>query len=241
MSQGWNPIRPTHLPSCGSGGITSGDGSSSGFWESKAFVTSMSPRMLRRWWAMTACCSSPQWFSRDRITGYGDNCRGGGVSGKTGNSSESPPAGPCPTQCPNSFKTGRQRQGGGKPTLRDQVCKTWGILAPRYVWQGQRSDRGSLGQSGVVGGRGQLHRWLLYTCSFRVSGMDHAGGVCRNPTAEPDLCSQKSWLSSPPLSPKVLCGKLGGVHTFVRGEDGRREHSVRLYFTLRSCYSHSTW
>lgn len=77
----------------------------------------------------------------------------------------------------NSFKTGRQRQGGGKPTLRDQVCKTWGILAPRYVWQGQRSDRGALGKTGVFGGRGQLHRWLLYTCSFRVSGMDHAGGV----------------------------------------------------------------
>ena len=23
---------------------------------------------------MAACCSSPQWFSRDRMTGYGDSC-----------------------------------------------------------------------------------------------------------------------------------------------------------------------
>lgn len=57
--------------------ITSGDGSSSGFWASSASVTSASPRMVRRWWAMTACCSSPQWFSRDRMTGYGDSWGGG--------------------------------------------------------------------------------------------------------------------------------------------------------------------
>lgn len=56
-------------PGWGLGCITSGEGSSSGFGESSACVTSMSPRMVRRWRAMAACCSSPQWFSRDRMTG----------------------------------------------------------------------------------------------------------------------------------------------------------------------------
>lgn len=64
---------PLH-PGEGSGSLTSGDGSSSGFRESSACVTSMSPRMVRRWRAMAACCSSPQWFSRDKMTGYGESC-----------------------------------------------------------------------------------------------------------------------------------------------------------------------
>jgi hypothetical protein len=33
---------------------------------------SMGPRMARRCRAITRCCSRLQWFSRDRMTGYGD-------------------------------------------------------------------------------------------------------------------------------------------------------------------------
>ena len=40
--------RPSPHPGWGSGSITSGDGSSSGFWESSSCVTSMSPRMVWR-------------------------------------------------------------------------------------------------------------------------------------------------------------------------------------------------
>lgn len=91
---------------------TSGDGNSSGFWESSACVTSTSPRMARRWRAMTACCSSPQWFSRDRMTGYGDSWRGRG-----GSSSEPllrpPPRLPHYTWTLSPFRTGRQRHTGG--------------------------------------------------------------------------------------------------------------------------------
>lgn len=38
-------------------------------------MSSLLPRMVRRCLAITACCSTEQWFSKDRIKGYGDACR----------------------------------------------------------------------------------------------------------------------------------------------------------------------
>lgn len=49
--------------------LTSGEGR---LWESsppRGLVSSLSPRVDRRIWAMTVCCSTEQWFSRDRIRG----------------------------------------------------------------------------------------------------------------------------------------------------------------------------
>lgn len=52
--------------------LTSGDGSWVGTRPSMVAVRSCSPRMSRSCWASTSCCSMLQWFSRDRITGYGE-------------------------------------------------------------------------------------------------------------------------------------------------------------------------
>lgn len=54
---------------------TSGEGRSCSGWELRGLVRSLLPRMVQRCVAMTACCSTEQWFSRDRIRGYGDTCR----------------------------------------------------------------------------------------------------------------------------------------------------------------------
>lgn len=54
---------------------TSGDGSSFKGWSLRGLVSSLLPKMVRRCLAMTACCSTEQWFSIDRIRGYGEACR----------------------------------------------------------------------------------------------------------------------------------------------------------------------
>lgn len=51
---------------------TSGEGRSFCGWPLRGLVSSLLPRMARRCLAMTACCSTEQWFSKDRIRGYGD-------------------------------------------------------------------------------------------------------------------------------------------------------------------------
>lgn len=53
---------------------TSGEGRSFSGWALRGLVSSLLPRMVRRCLAMTACCSTEQWFSKDRIRGYGDAC-----------------------------------------------------------------------------------------------------------------------------------------------------------------------
>lgn len=57
------------------GPLTSGDGSPMGALPSNVLLSNLSPRMVLRWWAMSLCCSMPQWFSTDRITGYSDTWR----------------------------------------------------------------------------------------------------------------------------------------------------------------------
>lgn len=49
--------------------LTFGLGSSPLAKWSRGAVTSMSPRIDTRYWAMTSCCCWLQWFSNDRITG----------------------------------------------------------------------------------------------------------------------------------------------------------------------------
>lgn len=39
---------------------------------SRGALSSLSPKMDLRYWAMTSCCFLEQWFSSDRITGYAD-------------------------------------------------------------------------------------------------------------------------------------------------------------------------
>lgn len=56
--------------------FTSGDGSLVGALPFRVFLSNLSPRMWLRCWAMTLCCSTPQWFSTDRMTGYSDTCMG---------------------------------------------------------------------------------------------------------------------------------------------------------------------
>ena len=46
---------------------TSGEGNLVGM--VRGSVTSAAPRMEARWWAMSFCCGTVQWFSKDRITG----------------------------------------------------------------------------------------------------------------------------------------------------------------------------
>lgn len=52
--------------------LTCGDGSCWGTCPSSRVVCSMSPRICLRYWAMTVCCSTLQWFSIDRMTGNSD-------------------------------------------------------------------------------------------------------------------------------------------------------------------------
>lgn len=54
---------------------TSGEGRSFSGWSLRGLVSSLWPRMVRRCLAMTACCSTEQWFSKDRIRGYGEAYR----------------------------------------------------------------------------------------------------------------------------------------------------------------------
>lgn len=42
---------------------------------SNVLFSSLSPRMWLRCWAITLCCSTLQWFSMDRMTGYSDTWR----------------------------------------------------------------------------------------------------------------------------------------------------------------------
>ena len=61
--------------------LTSGEGNLGGIFPSGVLFSSLSPRMSLRCWAMTRCCSTLQWFSMDRMTGYSDTWergRGGG-------------------------------------------------------------------------------------------------------------------------------------------------------------------
>lgn len=48
---------------------TSGDGKSVGIPPPRGAVTSALPRMELMWSAMTSCCATLQWFSKERITG----------------------------------------------------------------------------------------------------------------------------------------------------------------------------
>lgn len=48
---------------------TSGDGKSVGMVSPRGVVRSALPRMELMWWAMTFCCSTLQWFSKERMTG----------------------------------------------------------------------------------------------------------------------------------------------------------------------------
>lgn len=55
--------------------LTCGEGSCWGICPSSRVVSSVSPKICLRCWAMTVCCSTPQWFSRDRMTGKSDVCQ----------------------------------------------------------------------------------------------------------------------------------------------------------------------
>ena len=61
--------------------LTSGEGKQVGMVSPRGCVSRAGPRMELMCWAMTFCCSTLQWFSRDRMTGYSDvwgwNSRGG--------------------------------------------------------------------------------------------------------------------------------------------------------------------
>lgn len=52
--------------------FTSGDGSPMGAFPFRVLFSNLSPRMWLRCSAMTLCCSTPQWFSTERMTGYSD-------------------------------------------------------------------------------------------------------------------------------------------------------------------------
>lgn len=56
--------------------FTSGDGSPMGALPFRVLFSSLSPRMWLRCSAMTLCCSTLQWFSTDRMTGYSDTWMG---------------------------------------------------------------------------------------------------------------------------------------------------------------------
>lgn len=51
------------------GAQTSGDGKSVGMVSPSGEVRRALPRMERMWCAMVLCCSTLQWFSKDRMTG----------------------------------------------------------------------------------------------------------------------------------------------------------------------------
>lgn len=52
--------------------FTSGEGKLEGMLFPRGFVSKASPRMEIKWWAMSFCCSTVQWFSKDKMTGYGE-------------------------------------------------------------------------------------------------------------------------------------------------------------------------
>lgn len=54
---------------------TSGEGRLSESWSLRGFASSLSPRMERSCLAIMVCCSTEQWFSRERIRGYGEAWR----------------------------------------------------------------------------------------------------------------------------------------------------------------------
>lgn len=62
--------KPKQIPTCG-------EGSCWGTCPFSRVVSSVSPKILLRCWAMTACCSTPQWFSRDKMTGKSDTYQTG--------------------------------------------------------------------------------------------------------------------------------------------------------------------
>lgn len=176
---GWKTsVRPFPHPGRGSGSITSGDGSSSGFWESSACVTSMSPRMVRRWRAMAACCSSPQWFSRDRMTGYGDSCWGEGQ--QLGATLPSPPPGPLLHLALNPFRTGRQRQGSVEPTLGG--LSRWDVghtLGPVCMWRAEVRT-GAAGKGWTVWeAEDAVGMVFFHKCSLYVNDFDHVFLSCK--------------------------------------------------------------
>lgn len=55
--------------------LTCGEGSSWGMEPSSRVFNKVSPRIWVRCWAMTVCCSTPQWFSMERMTGKFDACQ----------------------------------------------------------------------------------------------------------------------------------------------------------------------
>lgn len=52
--------------------LTSGEGKQVGTSFPSGRLRRALPRMEVMWWAMSFCCSTEQWFSKDRITGYWD-------------------------------------------------------------------------------------------------------------------------------------------------------------------------
>lgn len=52
--------------------LTSGEGKCVGIWSPRGLVTKALPKIEIKCWAMVFCCSTLQWFSKDRITGYSD-------------------------------------------------------------------------------------------------------------------------------------------------------------------------
>lgn len=55
--------------------LTCGEGSRWGMEPSSRVLSRVSPRIWVRCWAMTVCCSTPQWFSMERMTGKFDAYR----------------------------------------------------------------------------------------------------------------------------------------------------------------------
>lgn len=52
--------------------LTSGPGSVVGMYFPKGWVSRALPKMEVKYRAMVFCCSMVQWFSKDKITGYGE-------------------------------------------------------------------------------------------------------------------------------------------------------------------------
>lgn len=120
---------------------------------------------------MAACCSSPQWFSRDRMTGYGDSC---GREGQQLSHSPLPHQDPCYARPPTPFRPGRQRQGSGEPTLGETECVDVGHTGVSVHVEGQRSDLGHRGRGGVSGElRVAAGMFFFYKCSLSVNDTDH--------------------------------------------------------------------
>lgn len=79
---------------------------------------------------------------------------------KTGNGSASPCADPCPTHSVSLSRQVGTMSVGHETFWHQGMCGN----ARGQVW-------GSLGKSGLLGDRGQLHQWLVYKCSleFRLA------------------------------------------------------------------------